>query len=529
MLTSFYSLSQVEYTRVLDANNVSALITDEGTFFQDQAQSIARYEVPKGSGKNVIYNMAPWFGMKDVNNQINVAADTYVGYHLRSGPVADQMAYSNPQYQAVYQEGIWSVTLDEINYHIQNYQSPGYVPISDIAKWPGNGEVSLGIAPQLAPYVDANNDGVYNPMDGDYPEIMGDQTVYVIMHDYPANLQTTYMGIEVHVMAYQFNMGGYMGNTTFLNFKVYNRSTMNYHDYRQAIYMDADVGNYMDDYVGCDSLRNLAYAYNGDNYDEDNGGNVGYNQYPPCVGIMSLSHQMDYFCYFTNGGAYPYSDPNVALEYWNFMNGMWANGQPWVYGGTGFPGSYGATNIPSSYMFSGSPIDSVGWSELNTDGYYSSNDPGDRRFFMTISESNFGVGDMICSDYAILFDKTDLSPFQNVVNVKNIATSLQSLYDQNRSFPCSQAWLGLEEEQHEIARAEIQVYPNPSNGNFNVDLVEMTDQVSVSILDCTGREIFRKEYGQVQHIEFSLKEKPGLYFIRLNSKHDNFTQRLIIK
>ena len=42
--------------------------------------------------------------------------------------------------------------------------------------------------------------------------------------------------------------------------------------------MDGDIGIYVDDYLGCNSRKNLAYFYNGDMIDESDGGTLGYGK-----------------------------------------------------------------------------------------------------------------------------------------------------------------------------------------------------------------------------------------------------------
>lgn len=68
-------------------------------------------------------------------------------------------------------------------YHQNNRASSGYQPIEVIANWPAHGDVSKGQAYYLAPFVDNNNDGDYNPLDGDYPKIKGQQAIYYIYND----------------------------------------------------------------------------------------------------------------------------------------------------------------------------------------------------------------------------------------------------------------------------------------------------------------------------------------------------------
>ena len=46
--------------------------------------------------------------------------------------------------------------------------------------------------------------------------------------------------------------------------------------------VDADLGNYLDDYVGCDVNLGLGFCYNGDAEDE---GAQGYGFNPPPIGV----------------------------------------------------------------------------------------------------------------------------------------------------------------------------------------------------------------------------------------------------
>jgi hypothetical protein len=98
--------------------------------------------------------------------------------------------------------------------------------------------------------------------------------------------------------------------------------------------------------------------------DESDGGKVGYGLNPPAVGVVSLSKPMTASGFFTSTGNFPYSDPQTASQYWNFMSAQWANGSPWTYGGLGYPSSPGGSNSPTNFMFDGNPLTGVAWSEV---------------------------------------------------------------------------------------------------------------------------------------------------------------------
>jgi len=58
-------------------NDVSALIEQGGSMWQNRSQGVAAYEVPKGSGLKVIYAGSLWMGGTDVSGQLKIAALMY--------------------------------------------------------------------------------------------------------------------------------------------------------------------------------------------------------------------------------------------------------------------------------------------------------------------------------------------------------------------------------------------------------------------------------------------------------------------
>jgi len=58
-------------------NDVSALIEQGGSMFQNRAAGVAAYEVPKGSNRFAIFAGALWMGGTDVNGQLKLAALRY--------------------------------------------------------------------------------------------------------------------------------------------------------------------------------------------------------------------------------------------------------------------------------------------------------------------------------------------------------------------------------------------------------------------------------------------------------------------
>src|ERR1039457_1209407 len=186
----------------LDINNVSATFNAAGSHFWLPGTDFQDYNltgigppafiVPKGTGNNRIRCNSLWIGGKDDDSTLYFAGECYpVGIHMYpdvepapdyyAGPVMDSVNYSVSQDTTW--NRLWKVTKLDIEYHKSHWNDPGYIPIPTILTWPGNGKQGSGQAEKLAPFYDRNNDGIYDPSDGDYPLIRGDQALYFIFND----------------------------------------------------------------------------------------------------------------------------------------------------------------------------------------------------------------------------------------------------------------------------------------------------------------------------------------------------------
>lgn len=142
-------------------NNINAQINSTGDQFTRRHVGGPGFEVPKFSGKNTIFISTLWIGGLDEKDSLHLSgarygqgpgtgpAGTYHDYF--AGPVMDSSAYSI--YQDTLWNYIWNLKKSDIDYHIAHWQDQGYKPIHDILTWPGNGNVSLGEAAELAPFM----------------------------------------------------------------------------------------------------------------------------------------------------------------------------------------------------------------------------------------------------------------------------------------------------------------------------------------------------------------------------------------
>ncbi|WP_339660007.1 collagen-binding domain-containing protein [uncultured Polaribacter sp.] len=94
-------------------------------------------------------------------------------------------------------------------------------------------------------------------------------------------------------------------------------------------------------------------------------------------------------------------------------------------------------------------------------------------------------------------------------------------------------------EEQTIAKIEtfennFMAYPNPSQGNVNVLLYSKVDtNATVSLYDVTGKEIYRAPVELINgknEIAFSVKVKPGMLFLKVNSKQTNYgTSKILFR
>jgi hypothetical protein len=483
--------AQCNYRMNFNYNMASANINVNGFFFRDMANGLPTYRPANLSALTTIFQTSFSISGKDMNGQDHMSVITYDGSDFSCGPVATN--YSDQNYTANLSNRIWSVYKFEVDQHIQNWNTPSYVVPPSVQLWPGNGDVSNGMPSKLAPYTDLNGNGIYDPENGDYPDIMGDQALFMVMNDqnnseFPS---TSPMNIELHYMFYQFVSGNPLDNTTFANVKVYNRSTATYSDVKFNVFNDFDLGNYNDDYCGVDVSRDLVYVYNGDNNDEANAGRPGYGINPPAMGMVSLNHTL-------TSSVFPGNVimPNPNGEFLNVINGKNPNRTDVMNSGT-----------PTPFQFSDT---------LNT-GYNEvvlGNTPGDRRTFSSVSLGTLAPNSVKCMDFAWVFahKTTGTSLFKSVDSLMKVADFVKDFY--NNTNYCTDGTLQTQDSQ--VGKFEI--YPNPSNGE--ITCIADQELELVEVLNMEGRLIHTVQVsGKEVHLDLS-NFATGAYLIKLSTSKE---------
>lgn len=531
---SLYFINMSAYTppettspmAMLNINKVSTPILNRGDMFWNL--QYGGYEVPKGSCKSALFASALWMGGV-TNGNIKVAAQTYrqSGGDYFPGPLTNGTATTTPEVQQKF-DRVWRINRQSIEEFKVKFSDGKvtdgtYTVPENLMSWPAHGDWANGYSKYLAPFVDVNADGLYNPMNGDYPKIKGDQMLFWIFNDnggIHTETQGTPLGVEVHGSAYAYTCDDIKDNdsntalnyTTFYHFDVFNKSMETVDSIKYGIWTDVELGNYKDDYIGCNPKKNYAVGYNGDDNDE---GNNGYGLNPPAIGLAVLGdNTMSGFMYYNNDFS-SVGNPGRPEHYWGFMNNRWKDGTPLTYGGSGKGGTDTASFMyPGNNDRAGRPL----WEETT-------NQPGDRRMLVNVSGGNSLLPGAVQSiDYAIVFSRATTGGAKGSVNKVDADIDKVRNWYAHQSFPgCLDLTMGLWTNTNPV-NAKIVVYPNPANQSISIQGNELSSGAGYRIIDITGRKLWS---GNAKETISVLSLQPGVYFIEVTDGAQLYVAKFI--
>ena len=265
-------------------NDFSTIVYNDGRMDHDIENDKARFEYPKGSGKNSFnYSGVIWGGK--IQGEIRVGGSTYRA-GLKPGRILNNGIPDNPNSELarVYRvkRSYKSESFDdEIDNGEGTYDEIYAQYEKDWNEWP---------AEWGAPFEDIDGNGIYNPA-VDVPGVTdADITIWFVANDFD-NDQTKYlygsfsMGIELQVTVW----GNYhCENAFFKRYKIINKNSggNDFEEMYLSQWCDPDIGESNNDFVGCDTLLQLGFAYNGTNNDQV------YGAETPAVGYTIMQGPM---------------------------------------------------------------------------------------------------------------------------------------------------------------------------------------------------------------------------------------------
>jgi len=522
-------------TRNINANNISTYINYRGTFDQYiLTQNTPGFEWPNGSGKHAVFTTGLSAGCR-INGQLAQTMCSYAGEYkpgcIVNGHVNDSDIFKP--------------------YKVSRSDSPSS---PDWMNWGC-------MVPYGAPYVDVNHNGIYEPLI-DTPGVKNAaQTIFVCLTDYDSTtrnagegfgggITSPMMGIELHLTKWSYTYPSF-NDVIFTKFDIVNKGSSAWNNTHFAIVSDPDLGDANDDWVGCDTVRNMGYCYNGDNDD------LVYGSAPPAVGfdilkgpvnkrvVPNVTYNMSSFIRFVNVNLNPpnETDPNgEPMPAFYLMKGYKKDSSAWLDRTQPTPwGSYKRTKK----IFYGDPETNEGWTSAK--GYVSSwmpsdttgveymEVPGDKRIVIGMGADNYSVypGDTSTIWLAQLVARGSTN-LNSVTKLKQLSDITQMFFESNFTIGVNQISSVIPDKFY-----LNQNYPNPFNPATKIKYsVAKFSDVKLVVFDVLGRKIAElvneKQKPGVYEVAFDVSVEQlrslasGIYFYRLTAGDFSDTKRMIL-
>jgi hypothetical protein len=560
-----HTYSQTPHSDTLSVNNIKALVRAAGMqFWVGDTTSLPGsgvfpiYQYPNGSGKTTIFNSCLWIGGLDVNNQLHLAAERYCqnGTDFWGGPLTtDGLASTTPAISANWDK-VWKINKQDLVNYLNSAAYPSNPP-TFVFNWPAHGDTVLHQSYHLAPFVDINNNGKYEPLLGDYPKIYGDQCIFFIINDQKQHTETLGIpvGAEIHVFAYAFSnpVDSALFNSIFYKYKIINRSVNTLYNCYLGQFTDIDIGFPYDDYVACDVERSTYYGYNGTAVDGAGQFNA-YDSLPPAQGVTILGGPtldadgidnpsggcnfsvnginfgdniidnerigMSRFVYYNNSAS-TIGEPESSSEIYNYMKGFWKNGTPLSWDSTGynplstitarfmFPGLSDTLNWGTGCGVRPTPND---WSEVDLH-----NAPNDRRGLASMGPFTFNAGAVQYVDivyttataYNFKSSSVDVMK-QRIDHIRDLFVNSPQIF---------QGFVGVAENQD----LKYKLYPNPANDYLCIEGIGLR-KPDFSIFNIVGQLVKSVKLETNATVINITDLKSGIYFVQM--KTDNNTRTI---
>jgi hypothetical protein len=505
----------------VDINNITAGVMVHGDMFWDPALGEPTCSFPAHAATHINFASALWMSGYDGGGQLHVAAQTYrqKGNDYWPGPLnaSAMVTYATSTDWAK----IWKVNRIDIQYFQSISTHTTTNTPSAILTWPakgnanaqGNAGAPLTIATDMAPFVDLNHNGIYEPLLGDYPDVPGDQALWWVFsdngptHDESAGRP---LGVEVHAMAYAYKRGTPIDNVIYYDYNVINRSANSYHNFRMGLFDDVDLGYAFDDFIGFDSTHRMGIDYNGSNDDGAAGGHPvnSYGANIPIVGVSMIILPGDdliahthvpagSFMYYNNDFSV-YGNPSEDTEYNHLLRSSFRTGVHLKndFAGPGVPSTGYGAGADCDYVFTGDPSVSTQWSEC-----VSNNLPGDRRFIITSNDFTLAPAatqQVVMALLAVNPAANNGCPFSGFAGIESLAdTAWNVFYNPPAPIPPTAVT--------NLPGAGFKIYPNPAKDRLIMETPYNSPGENITVYNTMGQQVNIKllENGQKRSLDIS--------------------------
>lgn len=516
-----------------DGNNFKMPVNVHGSFWHliDSINTNSACMYNKGGYKGLGYTFSLWMGGYDANNVLHAAATSQValggGAEYWPGPL--QGADTNISY-ALSQDWakVWKINKSDIQTFLATSTHTLTNTPTVILEWPAKGNVyakgrngaTLYINDDMAPFIDVNNDGYYNALQGDYPKMKGDQMLWLVYNDAgpaPHNEITNApsLGVEVRAMIYGYKNFTSIDNLMFYEFQLRNKkATLN--SFTVGSYVDIDLGDPNDDYVGYDSSRNMGYFYNSDMMDSIGYG-IDYHDSIPMVAITMLEFPgrtcnqfmpLGSFMYIRNSNNTIYGNPHSAQDVYGSLTHTWRDGSAAkAPSGTNYDG-YNGTGQNVKYVYDGKN----GWTMCNTTA-----PPAEYKMVMSITPQTFHKDSSMKLAFALVATERlyqNGCPNQSFTALNNAVDLAQIIY-------CNPITSTINNTS--LIEQEIKIFPNPATNEITIH-DNMHKGNTIQIYNAVGQKVLQPMTCKENEMSINISSlSSGFYMLQISTPEKNTT------
>lgn len=391
---------------------------------------------------------------------------------------------------------VWQLNCGDITGHIQDFSDNGVVdaPNARIFGFPvwdnnffdqyNNPDDTLPTGSQaLAAYFDTTQDAIFNPDAGEFPvvDVRGcpllhtmEEMTWSVSNDHlsaphPSGWAAMQMELQMQAFVFKSTVQSVLNHTLFVKYKLINRGSEALDSCFVGVYNNIAIGNPADDFIGIIPEKQLVFAYNGDENDEDGFGNA-----IPVLGINLLRAPLAPvgadLVELAWSSAVSMPDPaNLGPdEMYYLLSGRLADGSP-------------APN--DGLMYAGDPNDPASNSEIAA-----GNTPGKRRSLMSVGPFTLlpgAVNEVILAYHYSYTPGTTV--LQQLERLFQQSDDIQNLFDHCFVGAENSCDASLEAPETSV-RNNIVLYPNPASQSVSIESLA-SGFSKIEVLDVLGRQI----------------------------------------
>lgn len=453
----------------------------------------AASELPAGSNNNLFKFINLWISGNDDSNKLHITSVN--GFTNKSdyspGPI-DSLNYKGAD--PLVWNKVWSVSAVQIQEHRKNFQNTNYIVSDAIKNWPSNGTERFN--KYLAPFIDFDKDGKYDPTKGDYPEIIGTKASYFIVNDnYSEHKASSGQPLKIEIYGLAYTLAD-APNTVFAKYFIINRTSTNYKDINVSFHAGFQLGNDKDNYCGTIVPKNMIFSYNGDANDDNHFGTT-----QPLASLMILNKKLSSTLYITNDTAINSGMPIAPNQHRNMMLGNWKTAKLLTFGSDGM-----SNTSQSKFVYSGNTDP-----DFNGQTWKENTAAGERSMLANMSYPTLVSKEYIELDIAISgYDKSNGDPY---------------IFLANKADEIKNNWARQILNTSKKLKSLEFTLKNPALSNENIYQNWMSGFEELSISNQFG-QLVRELNTKVNNT--LIMENKGIYYFTFKSENQIITKKILI-